>query len=194
MKKVYKNFYEFVAECSSQELEYFIFDSKFTTAFNERMKELVNEIKDKGKDSITLAVMFNTEGEVVLIDSYIIGRFIGNNYNAHMEEYYKENSLNKIVKYVVNGNKKSKKDFLILSYNILYNTLQGIYCDIKCKKETLDKYINSYNVNHCENDDCAAVVATILILEDICKYIGINENILQESINSIEGKRNSQNK
>lgn len=191
MRKVYKNFSEFVSECSSRELEYFIFDSKFTTTFNQRINELMNEIEKEGKKSIELAIMFNTEGEIALIDSFIIGNYISNNYIKHMEEYYKEVSLNNIVKRVVNGNEKSKKDFLILSYTILYNTLNSIYSDIKCKKETLENYINLYNLKHCEQDDCSIVVASILIMEDICKYMSINGRILVDSIRYIAAKRNS---
>ncbi len=193
MRKVYRNFSEFVAECSSQELEYFIFDSKFTTMFNERIGEIVEEIRKEGKKSIELAILFNTKGEIALIDSYIVGRYIGNNYNLHMEEYYKEASLNNIVKHVINGNRKSKKDFLILSYNTLNNILNTIYSDIKFKKDTLKGYIDAYDLKHCVGDDCALVVAVILILEDICKYLGITGDILDETINDISKKRNCQN-
>ncbi|MBV7271583.1 hypothetical protein [Clostridium thailandense] len=193
MKKVYRNFFEFVSECSSQELEYFIFDSKFTTMFNERIGEIVEDIRKEGKKSIELAILFNTEGEIALIDSYVVGRYIGNNYNLHMEEYYKEASLNNIVKHVINGNRKSKKDFLMLSYNTLNNILNTIYSDIKFKKDTLKKYIDLYDLKHCVGDDCVLVVAVILILEDICKYLGINDDILEETINYISKKRNCQN-
>jgi hypothetical protein len=191
MRKVYKNFSEFVSECSSRELEYFIFDSKFTTSFNQRINELMDQIEAQGKKSVELAIIFNTEGEIALIDSFIIGSYIGNNYIKHMEQYYKEVSLNNIVKHVVNGNQKSKKDFLILSYTILYNALNSIYSDIKCKRETLENYINLYNLKHCQQDDCSIVVASILIMEDICKYMSIEGGILVNSIRDIATKRNS---
>lgn len=194
MRKIYRNFSEFISECSSKELEYFIFDSKFTTMFNERVSEVIKDIKEEGKKSIDLAIIFNTEGEVALIDGYIIGRYIANNYKMHMEQYYKETSLNNLVKHIVNGNEKSKKDFLILSYRILYNTLNSIYCDIKFKKDTLRDYINTYDLKHCVGDDCALVVVTILILEDICKFLRINESLLEESVCHVAQKRNSQNR
>lgn len=193
MKKVYKNFSEFVSECSAQELEYFIFDSKFTTMFNQRINELIEDIREEGMKNIELTIIFNTEGEIALIDSYVIGKYIGNNYNVHMQQYYKEAALNNIVRHVVNGNIKSKKDFIILSYEILSKTLDSIYSDIKFKKETLNKYISTYNLKHCIGDDCALVVVSILILEDICKYLGINSNILEEAVDYIGQKRNSQN-
>lgn len=192
MKKVYKNFSDFIYECSSHELEYFILDSKFTTSFNQRVKELIDEIKEEGKKSIELSIIYNTEGEIALIDSYVIGNYIGNNYTKHMQEYYKENSLNKIVKYIVNGNEKSKRDFLILSYDILYNTLNSVYSEVKCKRETLNNYVQSYNLKHCQNDDCSIVVISILILEDISKYLSIEGYILAESIRYTNSKRNSQ--
>lgn len=192
MKKVYKHFSEFIYECSSRELEYLILDSRFTTSFNQNVKGKIDEIRKEGKKSIDLAIIFNTEGEIALIDSYVIGSYIGNNYTKHMEEYYKETSLNKIVKYVVNGNEKSKKDFLVLSYTILYNGLNSIYCDVKCKKEVLVNYIKLYELKHCEHDDCSIVIASILMLEDICKYIGISEDILRNVIKSVTEKRNSQ--
>ena len=192
MKKVYKNFSEFVSECSSRELEYFVFDSKFTTSFNQRINEMMDEIENEGKKNVELAIIFNTDGEIALIDSFIIGSYIGNNYVKHMEEYYKEISLNKIVKHVVNGNEKSKKDFLILSYNILYKTLNSIYSDIKHKKETLENYIKLYDLKHCQHDDCAIVVASILIVEDICKYMGIKGDLLADCIRYVATKRNSQ--
>lgn len=194
MKKVYRNFSEFVSECSSQELEYFIFDSKFTTMFNQGINELIKDIREEGKKGIEIAIIFNTEGEIALIDSYILGKYIGNNYNIQMKEYYKEASLNNVVKHVVNGKRKSKKDFLILSYETLNKILNTIYSDIKFKKDTLKGYINAYDLKHCIGDDCALVVVVILILEDICKYLGIADDILEESINSISKKRNSQNR
>jgi hypothetical protein len=161
--------------------------------FNQRISELVEDIRVEGKKSIEFAIIFNTEGEIALIDSYIIGKYISNNYNAHMEQYYKEISLNNIVKHVVNGNDKSKKDFLILSYKILNNTLNSIYCDIKFKKDMLQEHVDKYNLKHCVGDDCALVVAVILIMEDICRYLRINSNILEEAINYIGQKKNSQN-
>ncbi len=191
MKKTYENFSDFVSECSSKELEYFIFDSKFTTAFNERISEIVKDIEREGKKSIEFAIMFNTEGEIALIDSYIIGNYIGNNYRTSMEKYYKKSELNKIIKNVVIGSEKSKKDFLILSYNILYSTLQSIYCDVKCKKETVDNYKNFYNLQKCDDDNYSLIVVSVLILEDICKYMGIEQHVFREVINYVPEKRSS---
>ncbi|MBC2579567.1 hypothetical protein [Clostridium sp. DJ247] len=193
MKKIYRDFSEFIAECASRELEYFVFDSRFTTMFNKRINELIEEIKKEGKKNIDIAIIFNTEGEIALIDSYVIGRYVANNYDTHMQGYYKEISLNNIVKHVVNSSEKAKMDFVILSYNILYDTLNSMYCDISCKKDALSEYIELYNMKHCEGDQCALEVASILILEDICKYIGVNDGTLMDSIQFVLKKRTSQN-
>lgn len=182
MRKVYKNFYDFITECSSKELEYFILNSSFTTDFNTKIKQLIEDIESEGKSNIEATIIFSTKGEIALIDSYIIGRHVANNYKIYMEQQYKQNSLNKIVHYIVNSNKKSKKDFLILSFVELYNTLESIYCDIKCKKEMVDRYKESYNLKKYENDNCVVIIAVILILEDICKYMSIEEEILVEAI------------
>jgi hypothetical protein len=192
MKKVYKNFYDFVTDCSSKELEYFIFDSTFTTSFNKGIGEVIKGIENQDKKNIEVAIIFNTEGEIALIDSYIIGKYIGNNYGICMEQYYKESSLNKIVRCVVNGNEKNKKDFLILSFDILYNTLESIYYSIKCKKDTVNKYENLYDLKKYKGNDESVSVAAILILEDICKYMRIEEKIMIEAIEFHLNKKDSQ--
>lgn len=184
MKKVYKNFYDFIMECSSKELEYFILDSKFTTFFNTKIDEMIKEIGNEGKSNIEATIIFSTKGEIALIDSYIIGRYLANSYKIYMERHYKQDSLNKIVKYIVNGSKKSKKDFLILSFNELNNTLKSIYSDIKCKKETADRYKQLYNLEKGKDNQCLLLVAATLILEDICKFTRIEQQILVEAINS----------
>lgn len=193
MKKVYRNFYDFVTECSSKELEYFIFDSRFTTFFNKGIGEIIKDIENGDKKDIEVAIIFNTEGEIALIDSYIIGKYLGNNYSLSMAQYYKESSLNKIVKYVINGNDKNKKDFLILSFDILYISLKSVYYNIKCKKDTVDKYKNLYALKKYKSNNDSLAIAVILILEDICKYMRIKEEILTEAIEFYFKKKNSQN-
>jgi len=89
MKKVYRNFSGLVEEASSRELAYFILDSRFTSRFNCKMRELFSEIGSEGKSIIDASVMFNTHGEVALIDASIIGKYIGNNYSISIEGSYK---------------------------------------------------------------------------------------------------------
>ncbi|MCM8710180.1 hypothetical protein M2651_03955 [Clostridium sp. SYSU_GA19001] len=190
MKKVYRRFSDFVSIASARELEFFVLDSKFTSSFNYRMKKMLEEIKAEKNDDIEFSIMFNTSGEIVLIDANILGKYIGNNYNISIEEYYKNASLNKIIKDVINGSEKSQKDFVIISYSILYHTLDTIYSEIKCKKDTVDKYKKDYLLTDYEGGDIGAVIASILILEDICRYIGIRENLVLQAINDVVYRKN----
>jgi hypothetical protein len=178
LKKIYRNFADFASEASARELEYFILDSKYTSAFNTRMKEMVDGVIKEGSKNIEFSIIFNTEGEISIIDSDIIGRYVGNNYNITIERYYKTNSLNRIVNLVINGNDKNKADFLMISYKILYNTLECIYSEIIFKKETGEKYQKAYSFEDYNGTDLPIIVCTILVLEDICKYLNIKENLL----------------
>lgn len=183
LKKIYKHFADFIAIAASRELEYFVLDSKFTTAFNSRMKKIVQDIKREGKNSIELSILFNTDEEIVLIDANIIGRFVANNYTITIEEYYKDSSLNKIVRDVINGNNKVQKDFMLISYNILYNILQETYKEIKYKKDIIQKYKQKFGIENYSKDDIAIRIATFLILEDVGKYINIDKDILMDIAN-----------
>lgn len=185
MRKIYRRFSDFVSIAAARELEYFVLDSKFTSSFNYRMKNLINDIKKEKNDDIEFSILFNTEGEIALIDANILGKYIGNNYNITIEEYYKNASLNKIVRDVINGSEKSQKDFVTISYSILYHTLDAIYSEIKCKKDSVDKYKKDYLLTEYTGEDIGAVIASILIIEDICRYIGIRENLVLQAINDI---------
>lgn len=190
MKKIYKKFSDFVAIASARELEYFILDSSFTSSFNYRMKKLIEEVKKERNDDIEFSILFNTNGEIALIDANLIGRYIGNNYNITIEDYYKNASLNKIIRDVINGSEKAQKDFVTISYSILFHTLETIYSQIKCKKDIVDKYKRDYFLTDYNSDDIGAVVASIMIIEDICKYIGIEGNLMQQSVNDAVLKKN----
>lgn len=193
MKKVYRNFSDFVSEASTREMEYFILDSKFTSAFDYRVRKIIESIKSQDKKDIELSIIYNTDGEIVLIDASIVGKYIGDNYKEHIERYYKVNSLNKVVKQIVNGNEKAKNDFTTLSYGIIYNSLQQIYKEIKYKKDTSLRILENYSISDYNNEDLPVVILCVLILEDICGYIGITENMLKNVIYEIVTKRFSQN-
>ena len=184
MRKIYRRFSDFVAIASARELEYFVMDSKFTSSFNYRMKKMIEEIKQERNDDIEFSILFNTNGEIALIDANLIGRYIGSNYNVTVEEYYKNASLNKIVRDVINGSEKSQKDFITVSYSILYHTLDTIYSEIKCKKDIVDNYKRDYLLTDYEGADIGAVIACLLIIEDICRYIGIRENLVLQAVNA----------
>lgn len=190
MKKVYRRFSDFVATATARELEYFVLDSKFTSSFNYRMKKMIEEIKAEKNDNIEFSILFNTNGEIALIDANIIGKYIGNNYNITIEEYYKNTSLNKIIRDVINGSEKSQKDFITISYSILYHTLHAIYTEIKCKKEIIDTYKKDYLLTDYTGEDIGAVIASILILEDICRYIGVRENLVLQAVNDAVLRKN----
>lgn len=182
MKKLYKKFSDFVAVASARELEYFILDSKFTSSFNYNMKKLIDEINSERKEDFGFTILFNTNGEIALINADILGKHIGNNYNITIEEYYKNASLNKIVRDVINGSDKSKRDFIDISFSILYSTLETIYSEIKCKKDTVESYKKIYLLEDYHKNDIGAIIACIMIVEDICKYIGIQGNLMIQAV------------
>ena len=174
LNKSYKNFSELVYVVSTMELQYFITKGEFTSFFNYRMKKMLSEISEQKNGILDASIFFNTEGEITLIDAEIVGRFIQENYGIKMMEYYKNTSLNKIIKGVINGSEKSKDDFILISYSILYNTLKELYKTISCKKANTILYKNRYELEEYYKDDCTMIIAVLLILEDLCKYIGVD--------------------
>lgn len=189
LRTIYRKFSEFVSVASARELEYFVLDSKFTSSFNYRIKNMVEELKEEGKENIDASIMFNTKGEVALIDANILGSYIGYNYNIHIESYYKNASLNKVVKEVVNGSEKTQCDFIKVSYSVIYNTIDEMYSEVTCKKDVLDKYKEDYMITEYHGENNVAVIVSILILEDICKYLGVADRLMLSCINSIVLKK-----
>ncbi|MFU0824134.1 hypothetical protein [Clostridium sp.] len=183
LEKTYKSFNQFLSTACARELEYFILDSKFTSAFNYRMKNMINEVRKKGKEDVEFSIVFNTEGEIVLIDADIIGNFISNNYIISIEKYYKDAPIKKIIREVVNGSEKSKRDFVTISCSILYKTLENLYKEIKYKKESVIKYSMLYGLKDYKRRDLSIIIPTLLIMEDICEYLSVGKNILRDSIN-----------
>ncbi|MFT8313780.1 MAG: hypothetical protein ABF633_05925 [Clostridium sp.] len=185
MGKLFKNFYDFVSLAASKELEYIVFDARYTTYFNNKMKELLNDIKNQDEKDLEFSVMFNTKGEVAIIDSKIVGKYIGNYYNIQMEQYYKGAKLNKIVWEIINGKDKIKRDFIVVSYKIIYRVLNEIYMDIKYNGRILDEYKSRYGFDNYRGKNISIIIISILILEDICSYIGIEDRILLEYFKKI---------
>ena len=183
--KLFKNFCDFISLAASRELEYIIFDAKYTTHFNTNMKELLKDIKNKDKKDLDLTIMFNTNGEIAIIDSKIVGKYMANYYNIQMEQYYKGVKLNKIVRDVINGRDKIKRDFIIVSYKIIYKVLKEIYMDIKYNKSIFEEYKIRYGFKNYREKDVSIIIISILILEDICSYIGIEDRILLEYFKKI---------
>jgi hypothetical protein len=192
MRKVYRHFGDFVATASARELEYLIMDARYTSGFSYRMKKIIDEIGGIGKEMAGFSIFFNTEGDVAIIDANIVGRFIADRYCVMIEDYYKNASLNKIVRSVVNGNDKVQNDFLILSYNVLYETFEELYQEIKCRRDILNSIKESFNIANYKEEDVSVVVGVLLIMEDICKYIGIEGEKLMYIIDTRLQKKYSQ--
>ena len=189
LNRSYIQFKDFLRVAITKELEYFVLDAKFTSFFNYKVKEIVNEIGKDEKRDVEGSVIFNTEGAIALIDAGIIGDFIKNNYIIAMEKYYKLIHVDKVIKNIQISGDKSKIDFIKISYSILYKTIEELYQDIIYKKEIKDKYIKRFRLEkHLDKDldkDVGEIVLILLILEDICKYLKIDLKILYRSINKI---------
>lgn len=182
LNKRYKNFSDLVYVVSTKELQYFITKGEFTSFFNYRMKKMLSKIDDQNNELLDAGVFFNTEGEITLIDAEIVGRFIKDTYEIKMLEFYKSTSLNKIIREVVNGSEKAKGDFILISYSILFNTLKDLYKTISCKKDNSIVYKNRYALEDYLKEDCIMVIAVLLILEDLCKYIGVDRHKMVKEI------------
>ena len=182
LNKAYKNFSDIVYVVATKELQYFITKGEFTSYFNYRMKKILSEISEEKNELLDAGVFFNTEGEITLIDAEIVGKFIQDNYRMKMLEFYKNTSLNKIIREVVNGSEKTKGDFILISYSILYNTLKELYKTISCKKANTIVYKNRYALEDYNKEDCTMVIAVLLILEDLCKYVGIDRHKMLKEI------------
>jgi len=184
LNKAYKNFSELVYVVSAKELELFIIKGEFTSYFNSRMKKILAEINEENNGALDAGVFFNTKGEITLIDAETVGRFIEDNYSLKMVDYYKNTSLNRIIREVVNGSEKSKGDFISISYSILYDIINQLYKTISCKKTSMIIYRNRFAIDDYGKDDCTMVIAILLILEDLCKYIGVNRYKMMKEIKS----------
>lgn len=179
-----KNFRDFVATISSKELGVFILDAKYTSDFNYRMKQLIKEIKGEGKIDIELSILFNTEGEIVVIDEYLIGNYISDIYHIKLCKYYKVNDLDILVKRVGESSEKSKEDFIKVSYFILYETMEEIFESVKYKSELMSHYKQYFGIEEYENEDKSIIILIFMILYDIIKHINFEEGYLKKLSNS----------
>lgn len=182
LNKRYKNFAELVYVVSTKELQYFITKGEFTSFFNYRMKKKLVELGDSKNEILDAGVFFNTEGEITLIDAEIVGKFIQQNYELKMLEYYKNTSLNKIIREVVNGSEKAKGDFILISYSILYSTFMELYKTISCNVQNVIIYKKRYELEDYKKEDCIIIITVLLILKDLCKYIGVDRHKMMKEI------------
>ncbi len=193
LKKIYKQFSIFIETATARELEYFVLDAKYTSTFNKRVKELVEEVEKESKKDVNISVIFDTNGEIALIAADVLGKYIGDCYNLTMGNYYKEESLNRVVREVINGSEKAQVDFVRVSYAVMYNVLGGLYSEIKCRKEVMDGYKESYGLVSYEKQDLVLIVLSLLIIEDICRYIGIKPEAFLKCIQHIKHKKDITN-
>lgn len=176
MKKAYRSFADFVKVASSRELEYFVLDGKYSTDFNNRVKRLMDDIGHEGKVVADFFALFNSKGEIAVIDEEIIGAYISDRYTVVLESYYKKNNLNTIVSSVVNGSEKAKRDFVLISYGCIYKTLKEIYKEIIYRKDVEHIYMKLLNLKDYKGEDLSVIILATLVTEDICRYLGININ------------------
>lgn len=176
MKKVYRNFEDFIKTSSAKELQYFVLDGKFTTDFNNKVKIVIDEITENGRVAGDFFALFNTTGEIAIINEEVVGSYIADKYKVILESYYKRVNLNSIINSVVNGNENVKKDFILISYACLYKTLNEIYKEIKYRKEIEKIYRGLLQLEEYKGEDIAIIILSTLITEDICRYLGISIN------------------
>lgn len=175
----YRSFSDFIETCSARELEYFVLNSNFTTSFNIRIKNILADIDEFKKAEFR--IFFNTDGEIAIIDSTILGKFIADTYIVSMKGKYKI-EVDKTIQNVIKGNEKVKLDFLKVSYDTLYKTLRIIYMDIKYKKELFKNMKEYFKLESYDKEDVSIVIIALTILEDISKYLNISSGILNQFI------------
>lgn len=176
MKKAYRSFADFVKAASTRELEYFVLDGEYSTDFNNRVRKLIDDIGQEGKVVADFFALFNSKGEIAVIDEEIVGAYISDRYNVVVESYYKKPNLNAIVSSVVNGSEKAKRDFVLISYGCIYKTLKEIYKEITYRKDIENIYMKLLDLKDYKGEDSAIIILATLITEDICRYLGIKIN------------------
>lgn len=189
LHKVYKRFYDFIAMCSARELENLILDSRFTSNFNYRMKGIVEDVNKKEGLSPEAFIMFNTKGEIVIIDSDLVGAYIADVYAQKIDKYYKGAALNKVIRNTINSSEKIQQDLLTISYNIIYETLEEIYMGIKYRKEVMDNFKKHFDIEDVKEEDKTLMILSLMIVEDISKYLRIDNVSFKAVVQSSLQKR-----
>ncbi|GAA0177635.1 hypothetical protein SH2C18_08250 [Clostridium sediminicola] len=184
-KEKIKSFRDFVAAVSSKELGLIILDAKYTSDFNFRMKNLIKEIGNEGNADIELSILFNTNGEIAVIDEYLIGNYISNIYQVELCKYYKIDNLDTLVKKVSSSTAKGKEDFVKISYFILYKTMEEIFEWIKYKAQTMKYYNEYFGIEKYKNDDKTIIILIFMILYDITKHLKLEESYLKKLSSSV---------
>ncbi|MDP4089000.1 MAG: hypothetical protein Q8930_06975 [Bacillota bacterium] len=178
MRRKYSHFFDLTGAAAARELGMMVLSAEYTRAFSLRLRNILEELDDKERDLASISVMFNMEGDIAIIDEALVGSFVALRYKSVMEEYYKGTPLNKIARSVMEGGEKRILDFLDISYDVLYDTLQELYKEIVCKKEVLNTFKMRYNISSYNKEDSAVVAIVLMILEDMVNYMGIKESYI----------------
>ncbi|NEZ46709.1 hypothetical protein FDF74_05700 [Clostridium niameyense] len=185
IKKFSNNFSDFLSDVIVEKMRIFILNGSFKKKFNEDMKKMIKEMKGSEKEKIDLIIMFNTDGNIAIIDESIIAKIIYNDYENLMRLYYRISSLNKLIKNLLMGDKIIKESFIKVSYKVFYNSLIKIYSELKCRKDIIVKYRLKYNLVNYNKEDISIIVLIILILEEICFQFNLDYITIEKIINSM---------
>lgn len=178
MRRKYSHFTDLVAAAAARELSFLILSAEYTKGFSLRLKHIMDELNGRERDLASVSVMFNTEGDIAIIDEALIGRFVAIKFNSTMEEYYKGASLNRIAKAVMEGEEKRIMDFLSLCYDVLYDSIEEMYKEVRCRKDVMENFKKRYNIASYNREDSPVVTAVLMIMEDIINYLGIKESYI----------------
>jgi len=178
LNKKYANFSELIAAASARELGFMIINAEYTKAFNIRLKKIISELDEKQRALASISCMFNTKGDIAIIDEALVGQYISIRYKSTMEEHYRGTHLNKIASAVIDGGEKRVLDFLSLSYDVLYEILSEIYKEIKYRKDVLQIHKEKYNISSYNKEDNVMVTIILMIIEDIIKYLSCKESYI----------------
>ena len=169
-----KGFFEFVNLVSARELEYFIFESSYTTKFNNGIKDIVEDLKKQGKINIEFMILFNTKGEIALINEEIIGGYVGENLIQDLKQNYNIENINELIDDMEKKSYEEKQEFIEIIYRSLCRILNEIYKEVKYRKEIEESYRKRYIIEKINGQELPIAIVSILIVEDICAYLSFD--------------------
>lgn len=184
-KMKFNKFSNLISISAQKHIDDLVINSHFTSAFNYRIKKMFDEIKSERKSDIDFPIIFNTKGEVAIIDTKIIGDFIADEYSVMIEKYYRNEKMYKLINKIASGSEKARMDFVNISYTILYKIIDQLYEEIISKKALLNKLKIRYGIINYDNEDKVIVLLSMLILEEICRYIDLDRHELVKYVNKL---------
>lgn len=184
-KMKFDKFSNLISISTQNHLDDLVINSYFTSAFNYRIKKMFDEIKRERKSDIDFSVIFNTKDEVAIIDTKIIGDFIADEYSIMIEKYYRNEKMYKLINKISNGSEKVHMDFVNISYLILYKIIDELYEEIISKKSLVNKLKIRYGIINYDNEDKVIIILSMLILEDICRYVDVDRHKLVKYVKKL---------